>query len=640
MHWLLRLALPLASLLFSHALFSQISKGGRPLSLEKAAADLPTPDAPIVVLSPLPIPRLLAEDAEKPALENRFAAPVDADFGLDQAGSWHDLPNGDRLWRCAVEVPSAYGLILLFDELVIPEGATLFAYTPDGETVFGAYTHESCLPSGKFTIGVLPTPTAWLEYREPAAVRGQGKLHLNRVDGVYKQATVTGSGFGSGWPCQRNVNCAEGANWQTEKKGVARILMVFKQGAAWCSGTLIANTAGTPVPYFLTAFHCQRILDEPAFDQWIFDFQYEMPACANLTTEPTRRSVLGCRLVSSLEATDYMLLQLNPLPANAGFHFNGWSRSTNVGANATFIHHPSGDVKKITVDNQAAAAYAMSVNWGTGFGVSDPNTHWVVRPDVGTYQGGSSGSPLFSADKKVIGQLHGGFLDSCISASPALFGMFHLSWNTGTTPATRLKDWLDPNNQNAMSQNGYPQPAALLSISGKVKTANDVPMPNVIVSMNTGTGVLADTTDADGKYAFGSIPPGTRCQILPKYDVNDINGVSTFDLAVISKHILGIQPLTSPWTIIAADINASNSVTVFDIAEARKLVLGLYDILPDNLSWRFFPAITTFTEPTNPFGSALPTDGLLFNSLQQNIINVDFIGVKVGDVDNTAKPGQ
>ena len=107
-----------------------------------------------------------------------------------------------------------------------------------------------------------------------------------------------------------------------------------------------------------------------------------------------------------------------------------------------------------------------------------------------------------------------------------------------------------------------------------------------------------------------------------------LNGVSTFDLVLINKHILGVELLNSPYKMIAADANNSKSITTFDIVELRKLILGIYTELPNNTSWRFVQADYVFPNPSNPF-SFPETDTFPPSAL-------DFIGIKVGDVNGNA----
>ncbi|MEI6412557.1 MAG: hypothetical protein WCR52_24405, partial [Bacteroidota bacterium] len=138
-----------------------------------------------------------------------------------------------------------------------------------------------------------------------------------------------------------------------------------------------------------------------------------------------------------------------------------------------------------------------------------------------------------------------------------------------------------------------------------------------------------------GSYNFNSIPLASNSTITPAKDDNPLNGVSTYDLVLISKHILGIEPLNSPYKMIAADANKSGSITTFDIVELRKLILGIYNELPANTSWRFVDKSYIFSDPANPFQSQFSESRLIYN-IQSNVLTEDFVSVKVGDVNGTA----
>lgn len=630
---------------------AQISEAGLPPSFAPENESLfAAKTMPVAVLPALNVAKARQEDAAEPG-QNRFAAPILTDISPEKNGAWTDLPNGDRVWRCAVRSSGALGLVLLFDRFQIPAGGQFFAFTPDQKKVLGAYTAKSCIPSGKFTIGIVPGETAVLEYHEPQTAKNGAQIHLNRVDYAYDLAamqdgqTAGALDFGQSLPCNVNVNCPEGVNWQTEKKGVARILMVFSNGSGWCSGTMIANTSGSGEPLFLTAQHCQLIGQSPDFDQWAFHFDYEAAGCTNPGVEPTLKSILGCQRLAYRIETDFLLLKLNPIPASYGVYFNGWTRAATPPANTAFIHHPNGDIKKISIDNQAPVVFNKTLNWGGVFGSSQPNTHWEVKPDVGVFQPGSSGCPLFDPSKRLFGQLHGGSWDvanACLN-NLAYFGRFDLSWSQGATTDARLRDWLDPANTNAMTQNGYLQPApTTVSISGNVQTHWGAAMAGVNLTLSGAASATTKTTAA-GNFSFEGLQPNETYTLTPAYDTSDLNGVTTFDLVLISRHLLGLDTLDSPWKILAGDINASNSVTTFDIVEARKVILGINDAFPAVSSWRFFPAETMFPNPLNPFSGFAggpPPAFLQYSNLQQNVTDANFRGVKVGDLNNSATPGQ
>lgn len=150
--------------------------------------------------------------------------------------------------------------------------------------------------------------------------------------------------------------------------------------------------------------------------------------------------------------------------------------------------------------------------------------------------------------------------------------------------------------------------------------------------------VCADAlfTNAMGEYGFCSCSCDT-ITIRPKLELDPLNGVNTWDLILISRHILNLEPLNSPYKIINADANKSGTVTTFDIVELRKLILGTYPNLPDNSSWRFVDATQVFTNPANPFSNVIREE--FSGNLSQHPTGfIDFIGCKIGDVDYTATP--
>jgi hypothetical protein len=587
---------------------------------------LPLATTETILLPAVDKDALLAEDTRMQGLI-RFAAPVTADVSPERQGKWQTMPDGSRLWQCRLQSPGALGLSIIFDQFILPEGVKFYAYSENKKQILGAYTQASCIPSNRFLIGILKGEIAQLECLVPAKVAEMPSIHINRVDVSYDKNAMNGAefDFGESLPCNVNVNCPAGTLWQTEKKGIARILMVFPAGEGWCSGSLIANTSGSYEPYVLTAHHCQLLANNPEFDLWRFDYDFEASGCNNPAIEPIPKSVLGCQRISYRAETDFMLLKTNPIPPNYDVYFNGWNRdnsTTTLPANTCMIHHPNGDIKKISIDSQAAVIYGLQLNWGPIFGTSPANSHWRTLPDLGIQQPGSSGAPLFDSSKRIRGQLHGGgvnAMDPCILTS-VFYGRFNQSWDQGTTSASRLKEWLDPNNTNAITQNGYARPIPSgFDISGQINTHWGAPMPGIKVVLSNDNGsTTAVLTDTSGRYLFENITGGFDYGITPERDTNDLNGLTTFDLVLISKHILSITALDSP----------------------RKVLLGINPAFNNNTSWRFLPAFTTFPDPANPFGSPLPPGVINILNLQADYPNANFKGIKIGDTNNSAAPGQ
>lgn len=133
---------------------------------------------------------------------------------------------------------------------------------------------------------------------------------------------------------------------------------------------------------------------------------------------------------------------------------------------------------------------------------------------------------------------------------------------------------------------------------------------------------------------------GYNLTVTPTKNINPLNGVTTNDLVLIQKHILGIEPFDSPWKLIAADANQDGKVTTSDIIVLRKLILGITTELPNGKSWRFLPLDYTFSDPANPFLPPFPERIEVPNTADPAPSDFAFRSVKIGDVDFSADPNQ
>lgn len=172
-------------------------------------------------------------------------------------------------------------------------------------------------------------------------------------------------------------------------------------------------------------------------------------------------------------------------------------------------------------------------------------------------------------------------------------------------------------------------------LEGEIMTEHTDAVSNVSMRLSSPSIVFPETITAqDGKFSFDDVPPGADYTIVPQRNDDPRNGVSTLDLVYIQKHLLGKELFSSPYQYIAADANNSQSVSAVDLIEIRKLILGLQDELPTSQSWRFVPK-TTEMAPGNPwpFNEQIQ----ISNLNPQNGSGLDFVGVKVGDVNHSAK---
>jgi len=187
------------------------------------------------------------------------------------------------------------------------------------------------------------------------------------------------------------------------------------------------------------------------------------------------------------------------------------------------------------------------------------------------------------------------------------------------------------------------QAACGFTVAGKLATETGKGVEESLVTIAGMSNAIpfsfTDFTDTTGIFSFvNTIPLASNYTLSPAKNDNPLNGVTTYDLVLISKHILYTEPLNSPYKMIAADANKSNSISSFDIVELRKLILGIYNELPNNTSWRFIDKYYAFPDTNNPFVPLFPVT-ITRNNLQMNALNEDFVAVKIGDVNGTVSLG-
>lgn len=173
-----------------------------------------------------------------------------------------------------------------------------------------------------------------------------------------------------------------------------------------------------------------------------------------------------------------------------------------------------------------------------------------------------------------------------------------------------------------------------LAIAGNVATEDGDMVEQVTVTLAGSMPMAPYTTGPSGSFNFEGLPPAQEYTIIPAKNMNASNGVTTYDLLQITKHILGVQPLGSPYRIIAADINNSGTITASDLIEMRKVILFINDAFPNNSSWRFVDAEYSFPNPANPFQEDFPE--VHFTGMVSSNETANFVGIKTGDVNGSA----
>jgi hypothetical protein len=373
----------------------------------------------------------------------RFAKAFDTKINIKQSGSLNLDKYGNKYWQLQINVPGAFGVGFIFNYFLIPDRAKLFIYNGDKSALIGAITSINNNENQVLSVMPIQGSTIVIHYFEPNDAEFSGEIELGFVTHVYRDIFNTQKGFGDSGNCNVNVVCPEGSEWEKQVRSVAMI--VTNNGTRWCTGTLVNNTNNDNTPYFLTANHClMNTGDDPA--TWSVIFNYKSPECSPAQDGLLGNSVFGAEVKASNSINDFALLELNQSPPDDyNIYYSGWSRNTDGITDATGVHHPNGDVMKISndFDPPVLSAYLG----GSG------DDYWrVIDWDSGTTEGGSSGSALFNNNYQIIGQLRGGQA-ACNNNLSDYYGAFYKSWD-GINSSNRLKDWLDPDNFNPDTLNG------------------------------------------------------------------------------------------------------------------------------------------------------------------------------------------
>jgi hypothetical protein len=196
--------------------------------------------------------------------------------------------------------------------------------------------------------------------------------------------------------------------------------------------------------------------------------------------------------------------------------------------------------------------------------------------------------------------------------------------NDSCIATINITDPPSPGNPNGFCTNN------IFKVTGKVITENAVPVSDVDVNL---VNIDMQPTNNLGQYSFPEMKAAANYIVEPIKDKEYLDGVSTLDLILIQRHILGAAKLNSPYKMIAADINNDNKITVADIVELRKMILSTQTKFSKNRSWKMVNASYEFPDPSNPFNTEYQLYHEFLNP--SGSYDADFIGVKIGDVNTS-----
>ncbi len=510
---------------------AQISEGGLPLSFGKVMTTQNSPFKASFQEISMTKPNVVALKSEDALNDTKGAYRVGVNLPVSyntlNSGTWMQLADGTKVWRLKIKSKDAMALGLYFSEKVqIPAGAKLFAYNSNRKQLLGAYTSAT----EQFqAMEMVQGEELTLEYNAASWVTQQPVIQINEVVYFYRGVEEHVNQFSSeiasekAQSCEVDVACSEGTNWQNQIKSVVHYTFNDGTGTYVCSGATINNTSQNCKPYILTAWHCGERVVNQTISTWVWYWKYQKASCSpgsanssdpgkgssTMTGGTVRCSSGNGTLLNNppvnqqVAGSDFYLVELNSQPpASYNVFYAGWNRTNTAATSGVGIHHPFGSAKKIST--YTAPLTSGSFNGGSA------NSHWSVvwtatANGHGVTEGGSSGSPLFDQNGRIVGQLSGGGASCSSPTSPDVYGKMYKNWDlNGTTLDNALKFWLDPTNTGLSTLDGVTPPC---SSSPTAPVANFIGNPTT-VTIN-GTVQFTDQSTGTPTSWSWSIAPAT-----------------------------------------------------------------------------------------------------------------------------------
>mgnify|MGYP006270191119 CR=1 FL=1 len=389
---------------------AQIAHGGKPWSQELGLTEevpelrLPAWDNDSLRLS-----------YEQQGIGNAVASPMSMDISPTTHGRWDSLENGQLIWRLTLISPTATALAFSFDRFALGKGSRLFCY--QGDNIYGGFSDFHQTRNGEFFTAFLSGNPLTLELNLHRDQLEELQLHLSLIHHRFTNPTLTSNDqAGLAFECHNNVNCQPWQeDWCKELRSVVKLYFRDEEDGPLiaCSGSIIHTESGEPL--ILTAFHCGSDVGFNP-ESWMIYFNFQSLTCNPTAPANDRMVVTGVEIVGGtgegfggllgVGCPDLALLRLlDPFPYHFNTYWNGWElveRQRDLSSQAvTVIHHPMGDLKKVT----EAETYKLAL--------SGDEECFNARTFNGTIEFGSSGGPTFNENHRVIGAIHAAGGEGC-----------------------------------------------------------------------------------------------------------------------------------------------------------------------------------------------------------------------------------
>ncbi len=421
-------------------------------SLQAKTTDLTK--VPLMTMPSINLKSLQAEDEmdKVNGIAPRFAFTHEVNLNPNNSGVWTTDGNLS-IWQLRIESKKAESINLGFTQFALPASASLYVYSMDKESIRGPFNAQDNNNAKQLWTPVVFGEQIVIELRVATNEKNAVELVLTAVNHDYLGFGKAKSSTEKSGSCNVDVVCGEGASYNEQIRSVATISFT---GSRFCTGAMINNTANDGKPYFLTANHCGVRSNNAATLVAYWNFENSTCRSPNSGASGGRgdgrldQFTTGATFRAGISASDFTLVEFNRAPdVSYNVYYAGWDHRKLAPTSSIAIHHPNVDEKRISFDSDDG-----SISTYLDRGTSGVDTHIKITDwDIGTTEPGSSGSPLFNQDKRIIGQLHGGYA-ACGNNDADWYGFLAYSWNNGS-PSNSLKTWLDAASTGAEFIDGF-----------------------------------------------------------------------------------------------------------------------------------------------------------------------------------------
>ncbi len=462
-----------------------------------------------------------------PGIRPQFAQPFSVDFTPQNSGTWETDNQGNAVWRLRLYSKDAFSLNLGFTQYNMPEDGSLILYSPDQSTIMGPFTPADNEVHEQLWTPLINEEEIIVEVVLPASQKSGLGLKIESVNHAFYNFMNSSSGS-----CNLDVVCGIGDGfpevepYRDQIRSVGRMLV---SGIFFCTGFLVNNEKNDCTPYFLTANHCMDDTDAPSL---VVYWNYENSTCRAPGSTASGGpgdgddgvTNIGSIYRANYAPSDFMLVELDdPVNPAANPYYMGWDATDSSPSPSVCIHHPSGDEKRISFENDAS----VITGYEPGGWPNDASHIRINDWDTGTTEGGSSGAPLMDTNGRAMGMLHGGYA-ACGNNDEDWYGRVYTSWLGGGTPNSSLKPWLDPDNTGTLVMDG--RDVTVCGLFVEAQQANlEICAPQTAVFQLEASDQFAGPIN----LSYDVLPPGAT----GIFTVNPVNPGDTSSLIIVTTGV-------------------------------------------------------------------------------------------------------